>query len=1056
MIKRLLQTERLSRTAKRIFGTHLPGRARRGGGRHVRTGFAALTAVILWATCSFGAFAQAVTIDIDNPGSSSGTGWTFSSPTLTITANGEYTVTGTGSPTTNRIAVQSGKNVRITLQDVNIDVSGTNDACAFDMTGATVYLTLRGTNVLRSGRDKAGLQVPAGATLEITAASTGSLEAASFGFSAGIGGGSGYGGGAITISGGTVTAYSTGYGAGIGGGYSGGSGSPSGPGGDGGTITISGGTVNAYSSYGNTGEGAGIGGGYGVGVGSGGPGGTITIYGGTVNAYSSYGDTGDGAGIGGSRNGPGGTITIYGGTVTAYSSSSGSFGFGFGAGIGGGQNGNGGNIKIFGGTVEAYSFYSFGGGIGIGCGAGIGGGGNGGDGGTIAISGGTVEAYSSNSTGRGAGIGGGGHGGGGDGGSAGTIEISGGTVTATGGTDGGIGGAGIGGGAGAGSNIGGDGGDITVSGGTVTATGGTTGVADIGAGSGGSSSGADGTVTVTGGSLNAPDIQPQPIDGASNTVYLNTLTVGTEVNTDITAGSISGTPCTPDGTGGYGINDVTTDTGGKVYLWLTETSAPEPLELTTSGGKTYSASYTRPNSNSASATLPFSYGISLSPAGTCVFPSAAAGYAAVSPQTVTVTNDGPNPTGPLTAALSSAGAFTLSPASWPDISAGGSTSFTVAPVTGLSAGTYTATVTVAGDHGISASFNVSFTVTGKPAPTAGNLDFDLTPAVYTGERQGIAAPVPKATVTGLGDITAVKYRGTGTTVYPLSATPPVNAGTYAVTVDIAEGTDYAAATNLSLGTLSIARAAPTADVLDFDLSDVYYAGERLGIDTPTVKHPYTGLGALAVTYNGQDRLPDIPGTYTVTLEIGNGVNFTAATFVLGTFTIHLPPYPSLTRQVTLPAIAGVTTTPPAGLHALSSGHDFKFIIHPSAVLAGLEPAVTTGRETDDQGGVTRTLNDDGSYTVIVRAIHQDIELHIALVPATATGTAAVSTAAVWSSGNRIYISAVRTGQARIYSLTGTLVKTVSVHAGETAATTLPAGVYIVALNGIKRKVVVSG
>ena len=242
-------------------------------------------------------------------------GVSYVNPDLTISQNGTYIISmrdGVSNTTLNKITVASGVTADITLSGVQIDVSGTSNYCAFDMTSATVNLTLAGENILKSAQRMAGLQAPAGSTLVITEASTGSLTATGgsgpelYG-SAGIGGGSGAGG-MITINGGTVTAiggsstssstinrYS---GAGIG------SGSGSN---DGGTITINGGTVTA------------TGGSYsaGIGGGDGNPGGTITINGGVVNTDKIGG--GDGYYVGGA----GGTLTITGGVVTVGNISSG-------------------------------------------------------------------------------------------------------------------------------------------------------------------------------------------------------------------------------------------------------------------------------------------------------------------------------------------------------------------------------------------------------------------------------------------------------------------------------------------------------------------------------------------------------------------------------------------------------------------------------------------------------------------------------------------------------------------------------------------------------------
>lgn len=267
-------------------------------------------------------------------------GYTYSGGVLTITSNGSYTISMStpGAITTdNRIVVSNGVTVDITLNGVNIDVSGTEDACAFEITGgSTVNLTLSGTNTLKSGARKAGLQVQQETpnnTLLISGNVTDALTAKGGDRCAGIGGSNGGSGGNITINGGTVTATAGSGSAGIGGGRSG----------DGGTITINGGTVVATGS-------TGIGGGDADGVSliPAGSGGTITITGGMVTAAGL-----NGAGIGGgggstsvSNNGTGGIITISGGTVNASA--------GAGSGIGTGRVGTvaGSITTIIGGTVN--------------------------------------------------------------------------------------------------------------------------------------------------------------------------------------------------------------------------------------------------------------------------------------------------------------------------------------------------------------------------------------------------------------------------------------------------------------------------------------------------------------------------------------------------------------------------------------------------------------------------------------------------------------------------------------------------------------------------------
>lgn len=129
------------------------------------------------------------------------------------------------------------------------------------------------------------------------------------------------------------------------------------------------------------------------------------------------------------------------------------------------------------------------------------------------------------------------------------------------------------------------------------------------------------------------------------------------------------------------------------------------------------------------------YGVTLSHSGTYPFPSATAGYEAQTPQTVTVTNAGNRATGELTVALSgdNADSFTLSSESISDIPSPGSDSFTIAPVTGLDAGTYTATVTVSGENDILASFSVSFTVLAPVTLTSMSIQTEPRTNYFEGE-----------------------------------------------------------------------------------------------------------------------------------------------------------------------------------------------------------------------------------------------------------------------------------------------------------------------------------
>lgn len=292
-------------------------------------------------------------------GSANITSTGYSYKGINYTYTGDYTIYQSGNvskSTTNMIIVSNGSH-NITLENLNIDVSGTEEACAFSIVEGSVNIQLLGSNVLKSGDDRAGIE---NGTNYLTIVGSGELQVQGGVCGAGIGGGlgshmAGYSGRNIAIKSGTVVATGGFYAAGIGGGNQGG----------GSDISIEGGTVTAIGGYFS----AGIGGGHG------GSGSAISIEGGTVTAIG--GDSS--AGIGGGRDGDGSNISIESGTVVAT-------GNGSGAGIGGGVYGNASNISIKGGTVVA---------TGKGSGAGIGAGGvatlNG-----IVISGGSVKASGGN------------------------------------------------------------------------------------------------------------------------------------------------------------------------------------------------------------------------------------------------------------------------------------------------------------------------------------------------------------------------------------------------------------------------------------------------------------------------------------------------------------------------------------------------------------------------------------------------------------------------------------------------------------------------------------
>jgi uncharacterized repeat protein (TIGR02543 family) len=84
-----------------------------------------------------------------------------------------------------------------------------------------------------------------------------------------------------------------------------------------------------------------------------------------------------------------------------------------------------------------------------------------------------------------------------------------------------------------------------------------------------------------------------------------------------------------------------------------------------------------------------------------------------------------------------------------------------------------------------------------PPPTSEQFDFNLTAATYQRDMPRSVTVTSKDGV-GVGAVTAVRYNG--------DTTAPTNAGTYQVTVDVNEGTNYRAATGVVIGDFTINKA----------------------------------------------------------------------------------------------------------------------------------------------------------------------------------------------------------------------------------------------------------
>jgi hypothetical protein len=298
---------------------------------------------------------------------------------------------------------------------------------------------------------------------------------------------------------------------------------------------------------------------------------------------------------------------------------------------------------------------------------------------------------------------------------------------------------------------------------------------------------------------------------------------------------------------------------------------------------------------------------------------------------------------------------------------------TTAPV---NAGTYNVTFDVEASanysraNGLSAG---SFTI-GKA--NVASADFNITlpsNAVYDGYAKSAAITANSGKTDGT---ITVKYNG--------STAAPVNAGTYTVTLDVAAGANYAAATGLSAGSFTIGKAAPAAG--DFTVSlptgTVYDgAAKTAAITAKTGKTD----GVVTVKYNGNATAPVNAGTYAVTFDVAEDANFLAvADLAAGTFTIAKKAVTVAPKSI---FITTGGTVPEFGLNftGLVGSDKLSGIAAPTFALTGSDGKAITAEEAAKTAG-TYTItwsNKPENANAITGAENYNVTL-------SATGTLTVS------------------------------------------------------------------
>lgn len=155
--------------------------------------------------------------------------------------------------------------------------------------------------------------------------------------------------------------------------------------------------------------------------------------------------------------------------------------------------------------------------------------------------------------------------------------------------------------------------------------------------------------------------------------------------------------------------------------------------------------------------------------------------------------------------------------------------------------------------------------------------------------------------------------------------------------------------------------------------------------------------------------------------------------------------------VTLPSVEGAATDPVAGSYDVESWSTFRFYLTLADDYNQSVPIVTTSR-----GEVIEPRTSDGAY--LVKYVRTDVTLSIDGVvknPPPVANAELQSGTRIFTRDGSIFITTDRPAEAQVFALTGQLIRTLALPAGETRLDPLTDGIYIVRLSdGTVQKVVV--
>jgi uncharacterized membrane protein len=373
------------------------------------------------------------------------------------------------------------------------------------------------------------------------------------------------------------------------------------------------------------------------------------------------------------------------------------------------------------------------------------------------------------------------------------------------------------------------------------------------------------------------------------------------------------------------------------------------------------------------------YAISLDPSETYTFPAATyiltpvIPYGAQTAKGVTVTNTGNQPTGALTASLSGtdSGSFTLSTTAINSIAVGGFAvnAFTVVPNTGLAGGTYTATVTVSGGNGITASFDVSFTVKtyGIRLDPSGSHIFTPATAGYTAQ----TAKTMTIVNTGnqpTGSLT-IALSGTNSSSFTLSATSKGSiavGGNSAFTVRPNIG--LAGGTYAAIVTVSGSNGITVSTDVSFTVNTYSISLSQTGTYTfPAADPGYGAQAALSVTINNTGT--QMTGALTVGLSGTNSGSFTLSTTSISSIAVSGSATDAFTvvPKTGLAAGSYIATVTVTGGNGITASFIVSFGVTPPGLYIGAAPGpyANTGNLASALSWLQNNATSNTNYTILL-------------------------------------------------------------------------------------------